>query len=94
MMNFDNMSTTELQAKLNEYKDLFDEVTEERMVILSQRNIHLSSKVVVKYQNELQEIQENSIQLKNSYRIDLKTNRNNQIPGFFSKTRGFTMIEY
>ncbi len=53
MVNYDNLSKTELQAKLKELKDLFEEVTEERMIILGQRNIHLSSKTVTKYQNEL-----------------------------------------
>jgi len=59
MVNYDNLSKTELQAKLKELKDLFEEVTEERMIILGQRNIHLSSKTVTKYQNELDDIQEN-----------------------------------
>ncbi len=57
MINYNNLSKTELQAKLKELKDLFVEVTEERMIILGQRNIHLSSKTVTKYQNELDDIQ-------------------------------------
>jgi hypothetical protein len=59
MINYNNLSKTELQAKLKELRDLFEEVTEERMIILSQRNIHLSSKTVTKYQNELDAIQGN-----------------------------------
>ncbi len=59
MVNYNNLSKTELQAKLKELRDLFEEVTEERMIILSQRNIHLSSKTVTKYQNELDAIQGN-----------------------------------
>jgi hypothetical protein len=58
MALYDQLSTAELQEKLKEQQELFEEVTEERMMILGQRNLHLSSKVVVKYQNELQEIQD------------------------------------
>jgi hypothetical protein len=58
MQKFENMSKTELQAKLDEQKDLFEEVTEERMIILGQENLHLSSKLVTKYADELNEIQE------------------------------------
>jgi polyhydroxyalkanoate synthesis regulator phasin len=58
MPGYDQLTVQELKEKLKEQQELFEEVTEERMIILSQRNLHLSSKVVVKYQNELQEIQE------------------------------------
>ena len=63
MVNYNNLSKTELQAKLKEQRDLFEEVTEERMIILSQRNIHLSSKTVTKYQNELDDIHGNIKQI-------------------------------
>jgi hypothetical protein len=53
---YENLSLEELRKKLDEEKDLFEEVTEERAMILGQENIHLSSKLVVKYQNELDEI--------------------------------------
>ena len=56
MINFEKMSVSELENKLEELKDLFEEVTEERMIILGQENLHLSSKLVVKYENELNEI--------------------------------------
>jgi archaellum component FlaC len=59
MANYENLNQAELQTKLKEMKELFDEVTEERMIILGQRNIHLSSKLVTKYKNELDEILEN-----------------------------------
>jgi archaellum component FlaC len=59
MQNYDNLSKFELQEKIKELKDLFEEVTEERTIILSQQNLHLSSKLVTKYQNELDDIQAN-----------------------------------
>jgi hypothetical protein len=59
MVNYDNLNKSELQEKLKEQQDLFEEVTEERMIILGQENLHLSSKLVIKYQNELNEIKEN-----------------------------------
>jgi archaellum component FlaC len=59
MTNYDDLSKTELQAKLTDLQDLFEEVTEERTIILGQENLHLSSKLVTKYQNELDDIQEN-----------------------------------
>lgn len=59
MAKYDNLSKAELKEKLKEQQDLFEEVTEERMIILGQENIHLSSKLVTKYQNELSEIKEN-----------------------------------
>jgi hypothetical protein len=55
---YGNLSIEELQQKLAEQKDLFEEVTEERMIILGQENLHLSSKLVIKYQQELDEIKE------------------------------------
>lgn len=58
MPMYDNLTTAQLQEKLAEQKDLFEEVTEERMIILGQQNLHLSSKLVTKYENELNEIKE------------------------------------
>lgn len=54
---YENLTLDELQKKLEEQKDLFEEVTEERAIILGQENIHLSSRLVTKYQDELQEIE-------------------------------------
>ncbi|NLA86157.1 MAG: hypothetical protein GX847_02510 [Clostridiales bacterium] len=59
MANYENLSKTELKEKLKELQELFEEVTEERMIILGQENLHLSSKLVTKYQNELNDIKEN-----------------------------------
>ncbi len=53
MAKFENLSRAELEAKLKELKDLFEEVEEERMIILGQQNLHLSSRYVTKYKNEL-----------------------------------------
>ncbi len=53
MAKFENMSRAELEAKLRELKDLYEEVEEERLIILGQQNIHLSSRYVTKYKNEL-----------------------------------------
>ena len=63
-MNDMNLTKTELQEKLKEQQDLFEEVTEERMIVLGQQNLHLSSKVVTKYQDELNDIQENITAIK------------------------------
>lgn len=59
---YGDLSMEALQKKLAEQKDLFEEVTEERLIILGQENLHLSSKLVVKYQKELDDIKE-SIEL-------------------------------
>jgi tyrosine-protein phosphatase YwqE len=55
---FDNLSREELEEKLNELKDLLDEVVEERGIILGQENLHLSHHLVDKYKNEINEITE------------------------------------
>lgn len=57
MSKFKDLTVPELENKLAELKDLFDEVTEERGIILGQENLHLSSKLVTKYADELAEIQ-------------------------------------
>ncbi|NLT15590.1 MAG: hypothetical protein GXY05_14760 [Clostridiales bacterium] len=59
MADYHSLSKSELQEKLKEQQDLLEEVTEERMIILGQENLHLSSKLVTKYQDELNEIKEN-----------------------------------
>lgn len=58
MNKFSHLTNEELHGKLHELRDLLEEVTEERMMILGQENIHLSSKVVNKYENELKDIRE------------------------------------
>lgn len=58
MSIYENLNKVELCEKLREQQELFEEVTEERMIILGQENLHLSSKLVTKYQNELNEIKE------------------------------------
>jgi hypothetical protein len=56
MPSFDKLSKTELETKLIELKDLLEEVIEERGIILGQQNLHLSSKLVTKYANEINQI--------------------------------------
>jgi len=63
MANYENLSKSELEEKLKELQELFEEVTEERMIILGQENLHLSSKLVTKYQNELNEIKESILKI-------------------------------
>ncbi|MGE4354584.1 MAG: hypothetical protein AB7D36_10935 [Oscillospiraceae bacterium] len=71
MLNYENMSQAELQKKLTELKDLLDEVIEERDIILGQENLHLSSKLVTKYAEEIEEIKGNISQVE---RLLQKTN--------------------
>ncbi|UOO38651.1 hypothetical protein IZU99_05240 [Oscillospiraceae bacterium CM] len=56
MSAYDQMSASELREKLKEQQELYDEVAEERQLILGQQNVHLSAKLVEKYKNELDEI--------------------------------------
>ena len=65
MLKFEDLSKAELEAKLKELKDLLEEVEEERHIILSQQNVHLSSKLVTKYQRELDGIKEDIISVEN-----------------------------
>lgn len=58
MAQYEKLTQTELEKKLEELIGLLEEVEEERMIILGQENLHISSKVVVKYQNEIGEIKE------------------------------------
>ena len=55
---YDDLSVNELRDRLKQQQELLEEVEEERLIILGQENLHLSSKLVVKYQNELGEIKE------------------------------------
>ncbi len=65
MTEFDKMSKRELESKLLELKDLLEEVIEERSIILGQENIHLSSKLVTKYANEIQDIKDKIAAIEN-----------------------------
>lgn len=56
MSAFDNLSKPELEKKLAQLKDLLEEVIEERAIILGQENLHLSSRLVTKYANEIEDI--------------------------------------
>lgn len=58
MSKFEGLVLAELEAKLNELRDLLEEVEEERLIILGQQNIHLPGKLVVQYEQELKEITE------------------------------------
>lgn len=63
MKPLNEMSKTELEAKLEELKDLLDEVLDEKAMMLGQNNQHVSSKLVSKnaqkYEKEINEIHEN-----------------------------------
>lgn len=65
MLKFEDMSRAELEKKLIELKDLLEEVEEERHIILSQENLHLSSKLVTKYKNELDGIRADICKVEN-----------------------------
>jgi hypothetical protein len=52
------MTEPELEKELKELQDLLEEVEEEREIILGQENLHISSKLVIKYEKELAEIGE------------------------------------
>lgn len=58
MCKFEGLVLAELEAKLDELRDLLEEVEEERLIILGQQNIHLSGKLVVQYEQELKGITE------------------------------------
>lgn len=57
MPAYENLSIEELQKKLKEQEELFEEVTEERDLVVGQPNIHLPGSTLGKYQNELDQIQ-------------------------------------
>jgi hypothetical protein len=52
------INTTKIDKKVGKMR-LYCLRLSERMLILGQENLHLSSKLVIKYQNELDNIQEN-----------------------------------
>jgi len=58
MKKIEEMDKSELQTKIAELKDLLEEVIEERDIILGQGNLHLSSKLVIKYADEIAQIKE------------------------------------
>lgn len=58
MPAYENLSIDELRKKLTEQEDLLEEVTEERDIVVAQRNIHLPGSTLGKYQTELERIQE------------------------------------
>lgn len=58
MHEYDNMTPQELEKKQNELKNLLEEVEEERMIILGQENLHISSKTVKRYEDEINDIKE------------------------------------
>ena len=58
MGTYEDLSADALREKLKQQQELLEEVEEERLIILGQQNLHLSSKLVVKYQNELGEIKD------------------------------------
>lgn len=62
-----------MQDKLKEQKDLLEEATEDRMIICGQGNIHLPGSLVVKYQNELKQIQDNIDVLERLIRKDQRS---------------------
>lgn len=53
MGKFDSLTKEELNAKLTELRDLYEEVEEERGVVLGQENLHLSHRVAIRYNEEL-----------------------------------------
>jgi predicted translin family RNA/ssDNA-binding protein len=57
MISYENLSIEELRNKLKEQEDLFEEVTEERDIVVAQHNIHLPGCTLGKYQSELDGIQ-------------------------------------
>jgi hypothetical protein len=61
-MDYD-LGIDELRDRLKQQQALLEEVEEERLLILGQQNLHLSSKLVTKYQNELGEIKETILKI-------------------------------
>lgn len=57
MLSYENLSIEELRKKLKEQENLFEEVTEERDIVVAQHNIHLPGSTLGKYQIELDGIQ-------------------------------------
>ena len=59
MRDCKNLSRQELERKLSDLKDLLEDVTEERTLVLGQGNLHLSSHLVTKYADEIEKIKKN-----------------------------------
>lgn len=57
--DLEKMSKPELEKKLEELKNAFSEVDEERLLILGQENLHLHAAVAKNYEEELSTIKEN-----------------------------------
>ena len=58
MDDFRKMSQSELSAKLEELKELYDEVEEERQIVLGQENLHLHAAIAKNYEEEIINIRE------------------------------------
>ncbi len=56
MDDFSRMSKSELSAKLKELKELYEEVEEERQIVLGQENLHLHAAIAKNYEEEIKEI--------------------------------------
>ena len=59
MNEFEKMSTSELEKKKTELKELLEEVEEERIIVLGQENLHLMAAVAKNYEEEVLELQSN-----------------------------------
>ena len=59
MNEFEKMSTSELEKKKIELKELLEEVEEERIIVLGQENLHLMAAVAKNYEEEVLELQSN-----------------------------------
>ncbi|NLO47881.1 MAG: hypothetical protein GX111_06140 [Clostridiales bacterium] len=58
MDDFRKMSQAELSTKLKELKELYDEVEEERHIVLGQENLHLHAAIAKNYEEEIKDIQD------------------------------------
>ncbi|WP_138207173.1 hypothetical protein [Haloimpatiens lingqiaonensis] len=56
MVDLSKMSKDEQMKKLQQLQEYLEDVEDERTQVLSQRGIHLSSKMVKKYEIEINEI--------------------------------------
>ena len=65
MIEYESLSVEALEKKLAEQKDLLEEVEEERAIILGQENLHMSSRIAIKYNDEVQEIREDIEKIEN-----------------------------
>ncbi len=58
MDELNKLSQSELNTKLDELKALFDEVEEERQIVLGQENLHLHAAIAKNYEDELKDLGE------------------------------------